>query len=162
MAISRKEFWAYCSLIPDYLWDVGRYWYVIAIGVGIAVPGALGQMGWSFPNWLWWAVGLGSIPIAQFLAWNAVRKERDQLRRYDIAQTTLTRLSEFRGRLIGMQNEAISSEAEFGAWKQRYSDLRKEIMDFIDTKIAPAEAKLFETLGDYAPIGITGKKLCEL
>ena len=57
-----------------------------------------------------------------------------------------------------MQNEGTSTEAEFGAWKQRYSYLRKEIMDFIEAKVSPAEAKLFETLGDYAPIGISGKQ----
>jgi hypothetical protein len=157
MPISRKDFGAYLSLIPDYLWDVCRYWYVVAIGGGIAVLGALGDMGLEIPNWVWWAVGLGSIAIAQFLAWNAVRKERDQLRRYDIAQGTLTRLSEFRGALVGMQNEQITTEAEFGGWRQRYSDLRVEIMDFIRDNVSPAEANLFETLGDYEPVGIAGK-----
>lgn len=98
-----------------------------------------------------------SLFIAQFLLWDHVRKERDQLRRYNVAQATLNQLAEFRGQLVEMQNENVTDVSEFGAWRQRYSDLRERIRQYIEANISNAEARLYETLGNYDVIVIAGK-----
>jgi hypothetical protein len=159
MGVSRKEFGTYCKeVFPDYFWDVVRYWYLVGLTGFIGIFGALVDMGdFDFPAWIWWLIGLSGLFVAQFLAWNSVRKERDLLRRYDVAQGTLKKLSEFRGKLIDMQNDPVATEEALGAWKERYSNLRREILDSITAEVSPAEADLFETLGNYAPIAITGK-----
>ena len=78
------------------------------------------------------------------------------------ADTTLHRrllnqLAEFRGQLVEMQNENVTDVSEFGAWRQRYSDLRERIRQYIEANISNAEARLYETLGNYDVIVIAGK-----
>ena len=144
--------------LPDYGLCVLHYWWVVGFSFLIAVVGWVAQIfGTHVPGWLWVAVIILGVFIAQFLAWNDMRKERDRLHRYDVAQTTLTKLSVFRNDLISIQNEKLTSETELGAWRQRYFDKRNEIINYLSQNVSQAEANLFERLGNYLSVVIMEK-----
>ena len=108
----------------------------------------------ALPAWAWITIVFVCLSVAQFLAYTDVRTERDRLRRYDITQATLTQISEFRQTLIQMQNEEISSAEFLGSWRQRYEDIRKEIVNNISTNISQTEANSFQTLGLFGEVEI--------
>lgn len=114
--------------------------------------------GFHVPYWLWWILGFAAIFGAQFRVYHGVRKERDAIRRYNIKQDKLEQLSLFRNDFVSFQNDKMNSEVEFGSWKQRYEDKRKEVIVYIAENLTPAEANIFERIGDYATVLITGKK----
>ena len=91
-----------------------------------------------------------------------MRRERDQVRRYDVSQGVLTELSKYRKVLVDLQNEALSSETDLGGWKQRYDDLRKQIVQYMADNISDAESHAFETIGVFQNFQIAEKNYVDI
>lgn len=127
-----------------------RYWWVIGFTSLLAiVDTGSNVLKLDIPWWVWLVVVLLSAHIAQFLAWNDMRNERDRFRRLQITDTTLTKIAEYRRQQIKMQNEAVSNEQELGAWWQRYETLRMEIIEYLRTNVSEAESLLFANIGTF-------------
>jgi hypothetical protein len=108
MPISRDDVRTYCKdVFPEYGWALLAHVWVVVFCVLAAILGVVAVF-INIPSWVWAVTALSGVLISQFLAWDSMRKERNQLRRYDITQGTLAQLSEFRGQLIAMQNETLS------------------------------------------------------
>ena len=136
-----------------------HYWWIVTIG-GIGGIVRLLQGIWPemmIPTWAWVAMLGAGIAAAQFFAWRDMRRERDQLRQYDISQAVLEELADKRNTLIGLQNEEVLTETNYGGWKQRYDDLRADIIRYIEENLSSAEAKLFERIGIFQNFLIPGK-----
>lgn len=68
--------------LSEYSTRVLKGWWALIVAaisdvIGIALTK---QQDWSVPNWLWWVIILAGFAIAQFLAYHAVRQERDAIR----------------------------------------------------------------------------------
>jgi hypothetical protein len=103
-----------------------------------------------WPWWAWLVVFGAAVHMGQFLAWLDVKRERDAMRKYDIAQSVLKRVADYRQELVTMQNDRITTDIEVGAWIERYKQLRNNVVLYLRDNLSPAESSLFETLGLFA------------
>lgn len=140
--------------ILDYLIAVLKHWFglVIALAAGILfVAERLGQSIFGpesqIPSSVWWIVIFLGISMSQFLAWLDIKRERDDLRRYDVTRETLKQVADYRHEQISFQNDEVKDDEAEGAWWTRYQAKRKEIIEFISSNFSPAEASLFESMG---------------
>jgi len=137
--------------LPDYGLSVAHHWWVIGFGVLLAIVGEVSNVFPNFhlPGWAWGLVALLGVFIAQFLAWNDMRKERDRLTRFQVTQAALVKVAEFRHTQIHMQNEPLPTDEVLGAWWQRYTTLRNEIISFLKINFSEAESLSFSMIGTF-------------
>ena len=64
--------------------------------------------------------------------------------------------------LVDLQNEALSSETDLVGWKQRYDDLRKQIVQYMADNISDAESHAFETIGVLQNFQIAEKNYVDI
>jgi|APSaa5957512535_1039671.scaffolds.fasta_scaffold14645_3 hypothetical protein len=140
------------ELLKEYSWPVLANF----IGAIVVLSGILGSyslwvdsIDFSIPTWAWWAIFFVSAFYGQFRAFRKVRKERDQLRKFNVTQQALEQVATFRQELVSLQNETIQSEQELGSWLQRFKDFRESIVAYIGEEFSPAEASLFERVGSF-------------
>jgi hypothetical protein len=150
----------FVELIKDYTSPLVKNF----IGAAIILSGILGayslwvdNIDFTVPTWLWWVIFFASLFYGQFRAYYIVRKERDELRTFNITQESLKKAATYRQELVTLQNEEIAGETELGTWIQRYDDKRREIVDFLEKNFSPAEASLFERLGNFQIITLGGE-----
>ena len=74
------------------------------------------------------------------------KKAIDRLKKYEVVQDTLYKLSQYRDEVIKFQNRPAIDTAGFEAWIHEFDELREKIIDTIDKEISPAEAGIFRTI----------------
>jgi|GEM_PF-4290589 len=110
---------AYPKALIKHLW-------VVIVSVILGVAGALQSVfQLLIPDWLWMALIIGGIFVAQFLAWHKLRLDRDRLKQFNVNQDVLEQLAEYRAQLISHQNERIDNETELGKWIEKFTSLKK-------------------------------------
>lgn len=106
--------------------------------------------GFVMPTWVWLSAVFIGLSIAQFLAWRDMKRERDGLRRYDVAQQTLSKLAEQRDKLISHQNQRLTSGTDLGAWKEQYKNIRNEIGNILSSDVSNPEYRAFDHIGLFS------------
>ncbi len=138
--------------LREYGGAVMTHWSAILLGAASIVILVIQTIGDALDVklWPWWAnviLFAAAAHWGQFLAWRDAKRERDALRKYDINQSTLERLAEYRQQLISLQNESLQTDMDVGGWIERYKKLREDIIEFLKGNVSPAESSLFARLG---------------
>jgi hypothetical protein len=117
----------------------------------IGVVGIVAQLlGYGFPNmplWAWLVVVFLGFSIAQFLAFNKVRNERQSLEsRFETAESRKeigSALAGFHREAEGLISRKIADEKQMTQWINEVSDWKGAVESFINDNISPGEASIF-------------------
>ena len=135
----------------EYVIAVLRWWWIMVIGIVVPITDYIFQLSEKvsvIPSWVWWAMGILGLTIAQFLAFHKMRIKQHP------ALAGLTKFLETGNDLF---NTTVGDDTELEHWHEQFNRWFDDTKFFIQKSLSITDARLFADITSvkqttYSPV----------